>query len=180
MTETQNTSAGYPSDYIQRTKAILDCLMSELEMVRSQRSELDDRERGLVERIAPLSAIVGDVHTADDVDTQPTPTAGEPAPHLLLEEGGRRPSEIQRDARAGTPRAGSFNSNGFVKSVEAVVDVLRREGPTHYRDIYEKVAETGVIVVGKDPAAVLLARFSRDSRVHRVGSGTDDLIADAT
>ena len=104
MTETQNTSAGYPSDYIQRTKAILDCLMSELEMVRSQRSELDDRERGLVERIAPLSAIVGDVHTADDVDTQPTPTAGEPAPHLLLEEGGRRPSEIQRDARAGTPR----------------------------------------------------------------------------
>ena len=77
-------------------------------------------------------------------------------------------------------RAGSFNSNGFVKSVEAVVDVLRREGPTHYRDIYEKVAETGVIVVGKDPAAVLLARFSRDSRVHRVGSGTYDLIADAT
>ena len=66
----------------------------------------------------------------------------------------------------------SRQSPELSKSVDAAVEVLRREGPLHYRDIYAKIAEMGVSVIGKDPAATLLSRFSRDPRIRRISSGT--------
>ena len=67
-----------------------------------------------------------------------------------------------------TPR----HASPLAGSVDAVVEILTENGPLHYRTIYEKVEEMGISVIGKDPAAVLLARFSRDPRIRRVGSGT--------
>lgn len=67
------------------------------------------------------------------------------------------------------------NSPDLARSVDVVVDILRECGAMHYRNIYEKVEAMGVSIVGKDPAAVLLSRFSRDPRILRVGSGTYDI-----
>ena len=70
----------------------------------------------------------------------------------------------------------SPRSPDLARSVDAVVAILRKHGEMHYRSIYEQVEQMGVSVIGKDPAAVLLSRFSRDSRVKRVGSGTYDIV----
>ena len=66
----------------------------------------------------------------------------------------------------------SRHSPDLARSVDAVLEVLREHGALHYRTIYDKVEDTGIVVIGKDPAAVLLSRFSRDPRIRRVGSGT--------
>ena len=66
----------------------------------------------------------------------------------------------------------SRHSPGLARSVEAVIETLREHGPLHYRSIYDNVETMGIAVIGKDPAAVLLSRFSRDPRIRRVGSGT--------
>ena len=63
-------------------------------------------------------------------------------------------------------------------SVTAVMEVLQESGPLHYRKIYEKVADAGITIPGKDPAATLLSRFSRDPRVERVSAGTYRIIPD--
>jgi hypothetical protein len=39
--------------------------------------------------------------------------------------------------------------------------------PMHYRDIYNKLVEKGLSISGKDAAATLLARISRDARFKR-------------
>jgi len=67
-------------------------------------------------------------------------------------------------------------SEVLAQSVDAVMNVLQEHGPLHYREIYTKVAEAGVIIPGKDPAATLLSRFSRDPRVERVSAGTYRII----
>ena len=72
----------------------------------------------------------------------------------------------------------SRRSPALAKSVEATVELLRQYGPLHYRQIYAEVAKMGIYVQGKDPAATLLARFSRDPRIERVSSGTYRLIPD--
>ena len=73
----------------------------------------------------------------------------------------------------------SRRSPALVESVDATVEVLRQNGrPLHYRQIYAEVTNMGVYVTGKDPAATLLARFSRDPRIERVSSGTYRLIPD--
>ena len=44
--------------------------------------------------------------------------------------------------------------------------------PRHYKELSERLAEKGVAIPGKDPAANLLAHIARDARFLRVGSGT--------
>ena len=59
------------------------------------------------------------------------------------------------------------------ESVDAVFELLRQsDQPLHYREIHARVASSGIVVTGKDPAATLLARFTRDPRIQRVSSGT--------
>ena len=56
---------------------------------------------------------------------------------------------------------------------DLVVEYLQKTGePTHYRRIYEALAERGLVVGGKDPANTLLARYFNDSRLQRVARGT--------
>lgn len=69
-------------------------------------------------------------------------------------------------------------SEELSKSITAVVEVLEECGELHYRDIYTKVAARSITIPGKDPAATLLSRFSRDPRVERVSAGTYRLIPD--
>ena len=83
------------------------------------------------------------------------------------------------EAPVGSPESLGYRSSrhspGLARSVDAVVKTLAEHGPLHYRSIYENVEAMGISVIGKDPAAVLLSRFSRDPRIRRVGSGTYDL-----
>lgn len=77
--------------------------------------------------------------------------------------------ENEGDGRNGTRR--NRRRAETSRSVDAVVDILGREGALHYRDIYDKLVAQGVTIIGLDPAATLLARIWRDSRICRVRSG---------
>ena len=73
----------------------------------------------------------------------------------------------------------SRRSPALTESVDATVEVLRQHmRPLHYREIHRRVADMGINVQGKDPAATLLSRFSRDPRIERVSSGTYRLVPD--
>ena len=71
----------------------------------------------------------------------------------------------------GVGRYGNRRRTETSRSVDAVLDILGREGALHYRDIYDKLVAQGVTIIGLDPAATLLARIWRDSRICRVRSG---------
>ena len=53
-------------------------------------------------------------------------------------------------------------------SIEAAYDLLSTLGmPLHYRELALKLSESGVYLAGKDPAATLLSKMSRDDRFKR-------------
>lgn len=43
----------------------------------------------------------------------------------------------------------------IARVVDAIAEILRPEGALHYRDIYYRISELGITVVGLDPAATL-------------------------
>ena len=69
---------------------------------------------------------------------------------------------------AETPGAVSERRAGFARFVDVAHEVLSSEnGPLHYREIAKRVADRGVRVPGKDPAATLLTAMTRDVRFGR-------------
>ena len=160
-----------PADYIETTKQIREQLALRLKEIEAQISQLNDEKRQLFETVSAMDAIPG---VRPDKDRE---LVERNDPLELSDEHPASP-----DATPRIPSALSYgdhtrrrNSSAHSDSVDAVVEVLRSAGPLHYRDILVKVGENGVSVRGKDPAATLLARFSRDSRIHRVGYGTYDI-----
>lgn len=67
----------------------------------------------------------------------------------------------------------SSSSPGFVARAsitDAAFNLLAElHQPMHYRDIATKLQETNNYIPGKDPAATLLSRMSRDNRFKRIG-----------
>ncbi|MDD5093738.1 MAG: HTH domain-containing protein [Dehalococcoidia bacterium] len=56
--------------------------------------------------------------------------------------------------------------------------ILEEQGkPMHYRDIAAEVKKRGTDLLGKDPAATLLTKLSRDDRFKRISRGTYALSA---
>ena len=115
----------------------------------------------LLKEIAALDILLGDetdnpAHSVAEtkaVASLQYPVLDNPA---LTIDGSRRPRQ----------------STMLMKSVDAVVEILQQsKQPLHYRVIYDAVSAQGIEVTGKDPAAVLLARFSRDPRLERIGNG---------
>lgn len=190
-----------PEDYVEQTKSLRDKTALELYDVRAKIADLQKEESRLVLQLDAMDDLVNSVSTTGDLwkkqDKQDSSTAGEqpsagpktvapdPQDHgqpsivRLLGSSGTVPtgsidpqSETSERPMPTTVFRSSRNSPDLAKSVDAVVDVLREHGALHYRTIYEMVERIGVSVIGKDPAAVLLSRFSRDPRIVRVGSGT--------
>ena len=60
-----------------------------------------------------------------------------------------------------------LNGNGKT-AVEAAHDLLSTlRAPLHYRKLAQRLSENGVYLGGKDPAATLLSKMSRDNRFKR-------------
>lgn len=58
---------------------------------------------------------------------------------------------------------------GGISYIDAAYELLESVGqPLHYRTIYGRLKEQGVYVPGKDAAATLLAKISRDGRFKRI------------
>ena len=73
-------------------------------------------------------------------------------------------AEAQED---GLHHSGFLGSNGKAP-IEAAYDLLTTLGkPLHYRELALRISESGVHLGGKDPAATLLSRMSRDDRFRR-------------
>lgn len=139
-----------------------------LEEIEAKIAELQEQREKFSKEVAALDGLLGyEEHSY----TEPTPgTIGNSKGRTddLLD-----PISVDGDSTE------TRHSPAHVESVDATLKVLQQHGrPLHYREIYDKVTDMGVSVIGKDPAAVLLARFSRDSRIQRVGSGTYTLITD--
>ena len=121
----------------------------------------------LRKEVAALDSLLGH-------ETHPSPTEANPA--NIDQRQGQMSSVAEPDLDV-EDRDEPRHSPALQESVDATIEVLREHTrPLHYREIHRKVAEMGVEVLGKDPAATLLSRFSRDPRIERVSSGTYRLI----
>jgi hypothetical protein len=59
------------------------------------------------------------------------------------------------------------------KVADVAYEVLRKVGtPLYYRELCEKISQTGFEIHGKDPATNLIAHIGNDSRFDRVKRGT--------
>lgn len=57
---------------------------------------------------------------------------------------------------------------GTAKITDAAYDLLSEvRKPLHYKEIFNKLQERGLYIPGKNPAATLLSRMSRDNRFKR-------------
>lgn len=57
---------------------------------------------------------------------------------------------------------------GTAKITDAAYDFLSEvQKPLHYKEIFNKLQEQGLYIPGKNPAATLLSRMSRDNRFKR-------------
>jgi hypothetical protein len=73
--------------------------------------------------------------------------------------------------------AASSHTIGVVSNTKRVTDVayevLKSAGtPLYYRELYEKISQTGFEIHGKDPATNLIAHIGNDPRFERVKRGT--------
>ena len=182
MSSEGTLSPPLPDDYIEMTRQQRQNLVQELdgitskivEIERSQvrLSELRDKRKLLESQILAMDTILGEQLSDPPIpDELPEAVDAAPMPQSM--------GLYQQDVFGELPQAsiGSRRdrSQSLSESVDAVVKVLSQETPLHYREIYDRVTAMGVTIVGKDPAATLLARFGRDDRVRRVGSGTYEL-----
>lgn len=196
MASTLTMPSALPDEYIQQTKSLREKAAQELAEIRAAIAELQMSERRLMAQLSAMDEIVGNVDT-EVINQHPTTEAegdsDQPITRSFATErsfsagllDGARELSSEAAFGVGTEerlpygvQTGSAinrtsrNSPALAESVEAVVDTLREYGPMHYRSIYDQVAAKGISVIGKDPAAVLLSRFTRDDRIRRVGSGT--------
>lgn len=150
-------------EYIKQTKQQRQKLALELDRVEGEIEEHQKRRQELRHQISAMDIILGKEHdNAEGVD--PVGTAPEP------------PVQAQGtgfvDAPTGTSVGTTNRMLSVRQSVEMVREILLEKGPLHYRAIYKEIVRRGFQVPGQDPAATLLARFSRDSSIKRVASGT--------
>lgn len=142
--------------------------MELLEQTEAQIGKLQMRRDTLRKEVAALDSLLG-------CDTVASSVA-----RLDAEDSVQSQTDSLAELDFGNDNMGeSRRSPSLSESVEATVSLLRQHGkPLHYREIYTIVVNMGVHVPGKDPAATLLSRFSRDPRIERVGSGTYKALPD--
>ena len=80
---------------------------------------------------------------------------------LLRIEGWIRPEDDILQIPHSSSRSGK-------EPIDAAHDILDSEGkPIHYRELTKRLEDQGTYLSGKDPAATLLSRMSRDRRFRR-------------
>ncbi len=74
---------------------------------------------------------------------------------------------------AANPDANATNNTGATSAIDAAFSLLEElHQPMHYKEIVEKLHERRIYIAGKDPAATLLSKMSRDTRFKRTKRGT--------
>ena len=144
--------------------------LDSLDRIEAKIEELVSERDNLRREVAALDSLLG------NDSTLPTPSVV--AVETIIQ---RRTSDAGEPGPSIGHQVRSRSSPSLAESVDATVKVLcQSERPLHYRDIHAKVVAMGIYVPGKDPAATLLSRFSRDPRVERAGSGTYHLAQHAS
>ncbi len=140
--------------------------------VSNQRDALKEmlleRRREHVEALESLDAEISEIQTElrrriDDAQSRRQPIE-EALTHLdaLLQIEGWKDSEEGDVHQSQTP------SGDGKASIEAAYDLLSTLGnPLHYRELALRLTHDGVYLAGKDPAATLLSKMSRDDRFRR-------------
>ena len=159
-------------EYIKQTKQQRQNLVEELnrvngeidgiEQLRSRLDELLQERAGLLNQISAMTVILGEENdhsmNADHVGMAPEPPVQAQGTGFV-------------DAPTGTAVGTTNRALSVGQTVEVVREILREKGPLHYQDIYSEVVRRGFQVPGQNPAATLLARFSRDLSIQRVARG---------
>jgi hypothetical protein len=61
-----------------------------------------------------------------------------------------------------------LGSESSVRLTDLALEILKENGkPIHYKDLTQRIQSKGIIITGKDAAAILLSRISRDKRFKR-------------
>ena len=173
MNSEQGSQNFLNDDYINQTKQQRQKLVGELnrvkgeideiEQLRSHLDELHQEREGLEQRISAMDIILG---KEKDNGISASPVGIVPEPQVQAQGTGFV------DAPSGIAVGTTNRALSVRQSAEVVREILRENGPLHYRDICAEVVRRGFTVPGQDPAATLLARFSRDPNIKRVSRGT--------
>ena len=163
MDSEQGSQKFLNDEYINQTKQQRQNLALELARVEEEIGERQKRCQELRHQISAMDIILGKEHgNAEGLD--PVDITLEP--------------EVQArgigfvDAPTGTAVGTTNRMLSVGQTVEVVREILREKGPLHYRAIYGEVVRKGYQVPGQDPAATLLARFSRDPSIQRIARGS--------
>ena len=132
------------------------------------RKVLLDRRRDHIETLEKIDAEITQLQTElsrriEDARIRRQPI-DEALNHLeaLLQIEGWSESEEGKVHYAQVP-----GGNGKIP-IEAAYDLLSTVGkPLHYRELAQEISKSGVYLAGKDPAATLLSKMSRDARFRR-------------
>ena len=80
---------------------------------------------------------------------------------------------------ASRPEAATTGSSQQAQVLrDTIYVILSEQHPLHRRTIYDKLAERGISVGGKDPVNTVGAHLSKDARFRKLGKGEWDLDAD--
>ena len=134
----------FDADFQEQTERELQRLEATLHDLDAELAELQRERNRVAEMVGHLQGLQGLLHLEDN-QTSPEDPHTHPTP-----------PQSRRAADA-----------------DLVVEYLEETGtPTHYREIYQALAERGLTVGGKDPANTLLSRYFNDPRLTRVKRGT--------
>ena len=130
---------------------------AERERLDLEISQLTERRSRIQRLVADLEDIAAMAHHQGEEDLNDAgPIARSPSPWLP-----------RQDAPA-TNRS----TSGYKATADDVVELLKREGPMHYRDIHDAITSQGLEIGGKGNADTLLSRYFQDSRLERIARGT--------
>ena len=125
-----------------------------LDLEISQLTERRSRTERLVADLEDIVAMAD--HQSEEVPKEAGPTRQSPS---------ARPPRQHAPATNGSP-------SGRKATADDVVELLKREGPMHYRDIHDAIKSQGLEIGGKGNADTLLSRYFQDSRLERIARGT--------
>ncbi len=130
----------------------------------ADRDRLDLEISQLTERRSRIERLVADL---EDIVAM----AQHQSEEDLNEDGPARRSPSPWLPRQHAPAANG-SSSGRKATADDVVELLKREGPMHYRDIHTAIKSQGLEIGGKGNADTLLSRYFQDSRLERIARGT--------
>lgn len=138
----RNQANGDTAGFAEQAREQLRALRVEHRLLNERIAELSQQRRNTEIRINLLETVLADEEAA---------APGRPSPRTLATE----------------------KDTATLADVDDVIVLMGERGePMHYRAISEELTNRGYRIEGKDPAAALLSRFSKDRRVRLTAPGT--------